>query len=216
MHKRYLIASAVLFLRRARVTPGCKQLKSLLGKRWHLTTDPDARTGFVENLAALSNHYERAMVTFLDHNQFWKGATRFYHADTLPYWRKRKNLPHRLAAVDEASLRELAGLIRTYFHHTEGRGNNCVVEPFRRGELNYFFAYPEDYSQQSIEADRGCKLRAALPKDIARTGLCQQPNQSPLRRNGNWKMASGDRRPKPAPKGRKCQKLPTRDRRPPA
>jgi hypothetical protein len=65
-----------------------------------------ARTGFVENLAALSNHYERAMVTFLDHNQFWKGATRFYHADTLPYWRKRKNLPHRLAAVDEASLRE--------------------------------------------------------------------------------------------------------------
>ena len=67
---------------------------------WYLTGDPDARTGFVENLAALSNHYERAMVTFLDHNQFWKGATRFYHADTLPYWRKRKNLPHRLAAVD--------------------------------------------------------------------------------------------------------------------
>ena len=41
---------------------------------WHLMTDPAARTGFVENLAALSNHYERAMVTFLDHNQFWKGA----------------------------------------------------------------------------------------------------------------------------------------------
>jgi hypothetical protein len=26
-----------------------------------------------------------------------------------------------------------------------------VVEPFRRGDLDYFFAYPEDYSQQSIE-----------------------------------------------------------------
>ena len=26
-----------------------------------------------------------------------------------------------------------------------------MVEPFRRGELDYFFAYPEDYSQQSIE-----------------------------------------------------------------
>src|SRR5271167_719299 len=49
------------------------------------------------------------------------------------------------------SLRELAGLIRTYFHHTEGRGKNCVVELFRRGERDYFFAYPEDYSQQSIE-----------------------------------------------------------------
>lgn len=53
--------------------------------------------------------------------------------------------------MDVASLQELAGLIRSYFHDTEGRGNNCVVEPFRRGELDYFFAYPEDYSQQSIE-----------------------------------------------------------------
>ena len=26
-----------------------------------------------------------------------------------------------------------------------------MVEAFRRGELDYFFAYPEDYSQQSIE-----------------------------------------------------------------
>ena len=118
---------------------------------WHLEHDPDARMAFVGNLSSLSNHYERAMVTFLDHHKFWKGATLFYHADTLSYWRKRKNLAHRPAAVDEASLRELEHRIRTYFHWTEGRGNNCVVEVFRRGDLDYFFAYPEDYSQQSIE-----------------------------------------------------------------
>lgn len=118
---------------------------------WHLAIDANARTAFVEKLAALSNHFERAMVTFLDHNAFWKGSTRFYHADSLPYWRKRKNLPNKPAAVDDTSLQELAGLIRNYFHHTEGRGKNCVVEPFRRGDLDYFFAYPEDYSQQSIE-----------------------------------------------------------------
>jgi hypothetical protein len=118
---------------------------------WHLGEEPNARIAFVEKLAALSNHYERAMITFLDYNQFWKGATRFYHADMLPYWRKRKNLSHQPAAVDAASLGELASLIRTYFHHTEGRGNNCIVEPFRRGDLDYFFCYPEDYSQQSIE-----------------------------------------------------------------
>ncbi len=91
------------------------------------------------------------MTTFLDNNIFWKGATRFYHADTLPYWRKRKLMSHRPAAVDEASMRELAELIRNYFHRTEGRGKNCVVEPFCRGALDYFFAYPEDYSKQSIE-----------------------------------------------------------------
>jgi hypothetical protein len=118
---------------------------------WQLRETPEAFMSFVEMLSALPNHYERAMITFLDYNTFWRGATRFYHADTLPYWRKRKNLSHQPAAVDEDSLKQLAGLIRNYFHHTEGRGKNCVVEPFRRGELDYFFAYPEDYSQQSIE-----------------------------------------------------------------
>ncbi|MBK6323534.1 MAG: hypothetical protein IPF38_15620 [Burkholderiales bacterium] len=118
---------------------------------WHLRGDPAAHTAFVEKLAALANHYERAMVTYLDHNAYWKGATRFYHADTLPYWRKRKNLPHVDAAVDAASIRALEDKIRAYFHQTEGRGKNCVVEPLRRGDLDYFFAYPEDYSQQSVE-----------------------------------------------------------------
>jgi len=118
---------------------------------WQMQETPEDYTSFVEKLSAMSNHYERAMVAFLDHKNFWRAATLFYHADTLPYWRKRKNLPQRKAAVDEASLQKLAASIRYYFHHTEGRGNNCVVEPFRRGKLDYFFAYPEDYSQQSIE-----------------------------------------------------------------
>src|SRR5512136_209396 len=86
---------------------------------WHMRNTPDTLRSFVEMLSDLSNHYERAMITFLDYNTFWKGATLFYHADTLPYWRKRKNLPHRPAAVDDASLAELAKLIRGYFHHTE-------------------------------------------------------------------------------------------------
>jgi hypothetical protein len=118
---------------------------------WHMDEEPDALVSFIEMLSALSNHYERAMITYLDHNILWRGATLFYHADTLTYWRKRKHLPHRAAAVDEASLKQLSDLIRYYFHHTEGRGRNCFIEPFRRGELDYFFAYPEDYSQQSIE-----------------------------------------------------------------
>lgn len=121
--------------------------------KWHLDqdADPNATIAFTEMLAALVNHYERAMVTYLDHNTFWRGATHFYHADTLSHWRKRKNLPHNAAQVDAASIQALANRIRTYFHHTEGRGNNCVVEPFRRGDRDYFFAYPEDYSQQSPE-----------------------------------------------------------------
>ena len=65
---------------------------------------------FAEKMSALSNHYERAMITFLEHKDFWRGAIRFYHADTLPYWRKRKNMSHRPAAVDEESIKQLASV----------------------------------------------------------------------------------------------------------
>lgn len=119
--------------------------------RWQMRETPESLAAFIETLSALPSHYHRAMVAYLDHSECWKGATRFYHADTLAYWRKRKHMGNKPAAVDEASINQLAGLIRNYFHRTEGRGNNCVVEPFRRAELDYFFAYPEDYSQQSIE-----------------------------------------------------------------
>lgn len=119
--------------------------------RWQMRETPEEITALVDTLSALPNHFERAMLTFLNHKEYWKGATRFYHADTLSYWRKRKNLPRCPAAVDDASIRQLADLIRTYFHHTEGRGKNCAVEPYRRGELDYFFCYPEDHSQHSIE-----------------------------------------------------------------
>jgi hypothetical protein len=118
---------------------------------WHLRCDVAVYSTFLENLAALSNHYERAMLTFLDHESYWRGASLFYHADTLTWWRKRKGLPHIEAAVDKSSLQELADSMRTYFHHAEGRGNHCVVEPYRRGEYDYFFAFPEDYSQHASE-----------------------------------------------------------------
>lgn len=118
---------------------------------WQLRADPDGYADFVEKLSALANHYERAMVTFLDQAGFWRGATHFYHADTLSYWRKRKNIPNQPVDLNPASRAELAGLIGNYFHRTEGRGKNCVAELFRRGEMDYLFAYPEDYSQQSVE-----------------------------------------------------------------
>ena len=70
-------------------------------------------TAFVEELSALPSHFERAMMTFLDYKSCWKGANRFHHADTLPYWRKRKHLPHKPAAVDDASIVELANRFAT-------------------------------------------------------------------------------------------------------
>ena len=119
--------------------------------QWQMKGDPEKLDAFIASMAILDGYPHRAMLTFLNHPECWKGATRFYHADNLAYWRKRKHMGNSPAAVDDVSIQTLAVQIRDFFRHTEGRGNNCVVEPFRRGELDYFFAYPEDYSQQSIE-----------------------------------------------------------------
>ncbi len=119
--------------------------------RWQLDDQPAALQAFIDALAALDDHHARAMVAFLDHPECWKGATRFHYADSLTHWRKRKNLPRVAAAVDKASVARLAELIKHYFRQTDGRGRNCVVEAYRRGERDYFFAFPEDHAQRSIE-----------------------------------------------------------------
>lgn len=119
---------------------------------WHLEDQPETLSGLLAALAALDDHGARVMTVFLDHNEFWKGATRFHYADRLgTHWRKRKNLPQVAASVDEPSLVRLAELIKGYFRKTEGRGKNCVVEVYRRAAKDYFFAFPEDHAQRSVE-----------------------------------------------------------------
>ncbi len=60
---------------------------------WQLQDDQDGLTFFIEKLSALPNHYDRAMITFLDHNEFWRGATRFYHADSLTFGGSARTCP---------------------------------------------------------------------------------------------------------------------------
>ncbi len=117
---------------------------------YHLSED-GAYGAFVAMLMALPGYHERAITTFLDHPALWKGSTRLYHADTLSYWRKRKNLPKKKAAVDPASIEALSNAVCQYYQHAEGRARHCRVEPYRRGNLEYFFAFPEDYAQNSPE-----------------------------------------------------------------
>ena len=117
--------------------------------RWR--DDPGRLTAFIETLSLQPSHSHRALVTRLNHKECWRGATRVRQADPLPHWLKRKHLGHRPAATDPSSLEHLAHLIRTYFQRSEARGAHCLVEPSRRGGLDYFYAYPEDYSQQQIE-----------------------------------------------------------------
>ncbi len=125
--------------------------QSILDEAAFHLNDADELVAFKETLMGLPGHHERAMTTFLDYAVMWKGATRFYHADNLSYWRKRKNMPKVAAATDPASLIALETAICRYYKTTEGRGMHCKVEPYRRGDYDYFFAFPEDYAQRSSE-----------------------------------------------------------------
>lgn len=114
--------------------------------RWH---DEELSGQF----ASLESFYERAFWTFLERPKYWQGACAFNHADSLPtsYWRRRKNLPRKAADVSRAALGNFEKALSEFFHTTQGRGNNCKVDCYKRGDFDYFFAFPEDYAQASVE-----------------------------------------------------------------
>jgi hypothetical protein len=110
-----------------------------------------------ENLAKqfseLDSFHGRAFWTFLEHPQYWPAAVAFNNADNIPisYWRKRKNLLQETANINKDTICELEQAISNYFYTKQGRGNNCKVDCYKRNGLDYFFAYPQDYVQASIE-----------------------------------------------------------------
>ena len=68
-------------------------------------------------------------------------------------------MPKLPALKDEASLRELGETFSYYFRTTEGRGHACTIDYYHRNDLDYFFAYPEDYARTSIEWNQGALER---------------------------------------------------------
>lgn len=101
----------------------------------------------------LKGFYERVFWIFLERSNYWAGVLCFHHANTIPpsYWRKRKNLPQKTDIADQASLSQFEQSLSNYFHRQQGRGKNCRIEYYKRNNLDYFFAYPEDYAQINIE-----------------------------------------------------------------
>ena len=104
--------------------------------RWR--DDPEGLMAFIEALSSQPSHAHRALSICLDDPECWKCATRVRHPDLPAQWRKRRNLGHRPAATDQASLKHLAESIGGYFRRSEARGGHCLVESVSRGELDFF------------------------------------------------------------------------------
>ena len=108
---------------------------------------------FIEAMAAIDGFHAKAFYAFLNGRIYWQGAARFLHADNVSasYWKKRNDLPNVPPYVEVDDIHGLAKALSDFFYKKEGRGKNCIVEPYRRNQKEYFFAYPEDFAQSAIE-----------------------------------------------------------------
>ena len=121
---------------------------------------------FVESISAIVGLHAKVMWAFLEKPRFWQGATLFLHADNVSgsFWKKRNDFPPVPPDVEDSAINALANSISTFFHKTEGRGRNCKVEPYRRNNKEYFFAYPEDFGLSAVEwVSNALKNRARHP-----------------------------------------------------
>lgn len=107
---------------------------------------------FAVELAKQQGFHDKVMWAFLEKPKYWHGANLFLLADNVSasYWKKRNDLPRLPPHVEEEDIKELSKAISALFSK-EGRGKNCKVEPYRRHNREYFFAYPEDYGQSDVE-----------------------------------------------------------------
>ena len=104
-------------------------------------------------MSELRDFYDCAFWIKLEHSECWEGAVFFATADrrSKHYWRKRVNMPRLGRLPTAANGQALAAALTPLFQRTEGRGDFCVVEQYRRGEREYYFAYPQDHKETSME-----------------------------------------------------------------
>lgn len=119
--------------------------------RWQVSRGKATDVELVAKLSRMTSHFERAMTVLLDHPALWKGATRFFRADSLSRWKKRSGFPKKAASLDRNVRPVFAADIGRWFRESQGRGHHCIVEVLRRDDRDYFFAYPEDFADQSLE-----------------------------------------------------------------
>jgi hypothetical protein len=107
---------------------------------------------FVERMGDLDGHFERAMVTFLEYPQFWKGATYCSATRTrCPIGASGRGCRTSLRLCMKTVGRRWPTASATTFTARREGVRTVLWRRSAGANLDYFFAYPEDYSQQSLE-----------------------------------------------------------------
>ncbi len=124
-----------------------------------LCGEPDLGTLVPDDLSV----YGKAMWVFLNRRRAFDRAQTIHHVEHMSWWRKRNDLPRLELDEDEgpyASPEKIESLEReiSTLLKRQGRGKECTVETFTRGEIDYFFAYPDDFVENVVVHDGDGRL----------------------------------------------------------
>jgi len=118
---------------------------------------------------SMPGFFDKALWTFLEHQGVAEVAYRFCEAERFPasYWvRRREGLLGTQPRDDADALTKLGEALASYFRLKEGRGRECLVDVYRRGAKLYYFGFPEDYAQTTLEYTGSKKLERRAHRPI--------------------------------------------------
>jgi hypothetical protein len=157
LHQAWLLLSQEL---RQRMTDDFRNIALLATPAGKLAIIDEAEfrhgsAGVAAQLAELEDFYACAFWTFFERPDLWDGAISFAVADGKPRrsWRKRVNMPVLGRKPTEGDGKALGEAIGKLLMEREARGLYCDVHQYRRGDREYYFAYPQDHHQTSVEYD---------------------------------------------------------------
>lgn len=109
-------------------------------------------SGFVETIQSICGEYNKVMWAYLDSPEYWQAASIFFQASSIPSssWKIIKNLPVLQKPFEYIDIKLLSTAIGEYFFDREGRGKHCKIDHYKRGEIDYFWAFPEDFAKSKV------------------------------------------------------------------
>ena len=84
----------------------------------------DKDDSFAMAIAELPCFHSKVMWAFLNKRSYWKGASRFLHADNVSpsFWKKRIDLPPAPPYVEKEDIATLEKAISSFFYRKQGKG----------------------------------------------------------------------------------------------
>lgn len=88
--------------------------------------------------------YGRSMWVWLHRRPVFDKAQVIHQVEHMAWWRRRNDLPKNVPDTSPEAVANLEEDISTLLK-SQGRGKDCTVETLTRGDVDYFFAYPDDF-----------------------------------------------------------------------